>query len=207
MLPSTSYPSRSLRGIFMAAALAAAALLTGCGSMYVDTATKEVPVTEFKKPSQLKAVQLTFDFQTNGAANTQATKFLADTVSTQVKESGLFSAVESAPAAGLGVLSIKIDNIPLTKDAMSKGFVTGLTFGIAGSAVTDGYICTVQYLAAGQTKVITSSAKHAIHTTIGNANPPENAKKSANAEQAVRTMTREILSNALRDLAASPDFN
>ena len=90
---------------------------------------------------------------------------------------------------------------------MSKGFVTGLTFGLAGSAVTDGYVCTVQYLPAGQDKVITATAKHAIHTTLGNASPPPNARKSADMAEAVKTMTHEILSNALRDLAANPLFN
>ena len=38
--------TQSLRGLFAVAALAAAALLTGCASTYVDTATKEVPVAD-----------------------------------------------------------------------------------------------------------------------------------------------------------------
>jgi hypothetical protein len=198
---------RAARGLFAVAALAAAALLTGCGTFYVDTAIKEVSVADMKKVAAPKPVQLTFQFQTKGAANARGTEFLKDAVTSQVQASGLFSSVESTPATSLSVLSVKLDNIPLTQNAASQGFVTGLTFGLAGSAVTDGYICTVQYLPAGQSQVITATAKHAIHTTLGNANPPANAKKSADMTEAVRTMTREILSNALHDLAANPAFN
>jgi hypothetical protein len=199
--------ARILRGLLIAATLSGSALLTGCASVYVDTATKEIPVAEMKKVAQPKPVQLTFEFQTKGAPNPRATDFLKEAVSTQIKASGLFASVEAAPASNLSVLSVKLDNIPLTDNPAAKGFVTGLTFGLAGTAVTDGYVCTLQYLPAGQDKIITATAKHAIHTTIGNASPPPTAKKSADMGEAVKTMTHEILSTALSDLAANPSFN
>jgi hypothetical protein len=201
------FAARILRSLLIAATLSAAALLTGCASTYVDTATKEIPVSEMKKVAQPKPVQLSFEFQTKGAANSRATDFLKDAVTDQIKASGLFASVETAPAPNLSVLSVKLDNIPLTGDAAAQGFVTGLTFGLAGTAVTDGYVCTLQYLPGGQDKVITVSAKHAIHTTLGNASPPPNARKSADMGTAVKTMTHEVLSTALRDLAANPSFN
>ncbi|OFA06466.1 hypothetical protein [Duganella sp. HH101] len=199
--------AHTLRRLFVIAALSVSAMLTGCASVYVDTATKEIPVSAMKKVAQPKPVQLTFEFQTKGAPNARATEFLKGAVSEQIKASGLFATVETAPATDLSVLSVKLDNIPLTANAASQGFVTGLTFGLAGTAVTDGYVCTLQYLPAGQEKMITVSAKHSIHTTLGNASPPPTAKKSADASEAVKTMTHEVLSNALRDLAADPSFN
>ncbi|MES2321128.1 MAG: hypothetical protein V4633_02575 [Pseudomonadota bacterium] len=203
----SSFTTAAIRRLFVTGLIASSALLTGCMTMYVDTATKEVPVAELKKVVQPKPVQLTFEFQTNGAPNAAATTYLKDKIAAQVKASGLFSAVELTPVAGSDQLSVTLNNIPITKDAAAQGFVTGLTFGLAGSAVTDGYVCTVRYLPAGKTDVIVTTAKHAIHATAGNANAPANARKSADMAEAVTTMTREILSNNLRDLAANPNFN
>ncbi|WP_136418596.1 MULTISPECIES: hypothetical protein [Oxalobacteraceae] len=189
-----------------ACVVAGAVLLSGCASVYVDTATKAVPLSEMKKVAQPKPVRLVFEFQSKGAPNARATDFLKETVAEQVKTSGMFSAIDSTSPDD-AILNVTLNNVPLTEDAASKGFVTGLTFGLAGSAVTDGYICTVSYLAPGKTQPVTKTARHAIHTVLGNANAPVNAVKSENLEVAVRTMTKDVLSNALRDLSHDAAFN
>jgi len=197
--------SSILRAFLVPAVLAASLLTTGCATgLYVDTATKEVPVAELKKPVQPKPTNVVFEFQTKGAPNATATKHLQDGVVSYVAQTGLF-----APPAAVGssMLNITINNIPLTDDAASKGFVTGLTFGLAGSAVTDGYVCTVSYLPAGQGVAIVKTARHAVHATIGNASPPPGAGKPLEAAVAYNTMAREVVSNALRDLALDPAFN
>jgi hypothetical protein len=199
-------PASTLRPLAAVAMIAASAILTGCGTMYVDTAIKEVPAADFRKPAQAAPVALNFEFQTGGAPNARATDFLKDAVAAQVKESGLFSEVRTAGAADAGLLQITLNNVPITKNAAEQGFVTGLTFGLAGSAVTDGYICQLSYLAPGKSTPVLVTARHAIHTTIGNASAPSNAVKAASGEEAVRTMARQVLSNALRDLAANPSF-
>lgn len=186
--------------------LCATLLLSACASFYVDTATKDVARNEFKQPATPKPVYLVFEFQTKGAPNATATSFLKDQVTEQVKKSGLFSAVLDKPAPDAVMLQVTLNNVPLTDDAFSKGFATGLTFGIAGSVVTDGYLCTVSALQPGNAKPVTANAKHALHTAMGNANPPANAEKSENMEQAVRTMTRQILDNALKSLSLDPAF-
>jgi hypothetical protein len=196
--------TNTLRLLFLSGALTAAALLTGCaGTQYVDTATKEVPVSAMKKVAQAKPTQVTFEFMTKGAPNAAATKLLKDAVLLQVQESGLFA--PSTP--GSAMLTISLNNIPLTDNASRQGFVTGLTFGLAGSAVTDGYVCTLSYLPAGQSTPIVKTARHAIHTTLGNANPPPGAGAPVDGITAVKTMTRDIVSNALRDLSNDPTFN
>jgi hypothetical protein len=197
--------TKALRLLVLIGTLATSAAMTGCVShgMYVDTHTREVPVSDMKKPAELKPTQLVFEFQTRGAPNARATKALEEGVRAQVAESGLF-----APAAGpSAMLSIVVDNVPITSDAASQGFVTGLTFGLAGSAVTDGYVCTVSYLPLGTSTPVVKTARHAIHATLGNASPPPGAGAKVDAPTAVKTMLRDVVSNALRDLSLDPQFN
>lgn len=176
-------------------------LLGGCASAYLDGATREVPVAHFKKPATPAPVQLLFDFQTKGVANAQVTALLRERVLAQVKSSGLFSDVGSAAVPNGAVLSITINNVPLTDDAFSKGFVTGLTFGLAGSQVSDGYVCTASYRASADAPPLVKHARHAIHTTMGAAATPGNAIKMANHTEAAHQMTTQVVSNLLNDVS------
>lgn len=203
----TLAPARTLfRHAATALLLAGSAMLTGCASFYVDTATKEVASTQFKKVAQPRPVQLSFEFQSAGAPNAQATALLRGQVTDQVMGSGLFSGIVADGKAAM--LSVTVNNLPAdTGGAAAKGFVTGLTFGLAGNVVTDYYECKVTYLPAGQGTPVVASAKHAIHTKLGAAGDPANAVKSASIEDAVRTMTRQIVSNALNELSQQPALN
>lgn len=180
--------------------------LVGCASFYVDGNTKEVPVSEFNKPAQPARVQMFFEFQTKGVANVRGTAFLKPKAVSQVKESGLFSDVSEVSVPGAGTLSITLNNMPLSDDAFSKGFVTGLTFGLAGSQVSDGYVCTAKFTPSSGKDAVVKTARHAIHTTLGAASTPGNATKVDSIEDAVYTMTRQILSQVLNDLSKDPNF-
>lgn len=187
--------------------LVAAALLGGCASVYVDGGTREVPVAELRKPAQPVPVQMLFDFQTKGTSNAQATAFLKEQVVKQVRDSGLFAAVGEAPVNGGALLSVTLNNVPVTDDVFTKGFVTGFTFGLVGSSVTDGYLCTVRYTPPGGGEPLVKTGRHALHTVIGaSASPPANASKAENMEVGVRTMTRQLVSSVLADLAREPRF-
>lgn len=181
-------------------------LMTGCASFYVDTATRDVPPSELRMVAQPAPVQVLFEFQTKGVQNARATDHLRTQVIGQIKASGLFSAVEDKPVAGGAMLSLKLNNVPLSDDAFGKGFVTGLTFGLAGNQVTDGYICTVEYLDPTRQTPIVKTARHAIHTVIGAKEAPANGIRAETIEEAVRTMTRQIVGTALKDLSFDPDF-
>ena len=189
----------------LAAGLLLVTALTGCANFYVDSSTKEIPVAQYRKPVQPHPVQVLFEFQTKGVANAQATNMLKARVVEQVKASGLFTAVGDAPAGG-ATLSITLENVPLSDDAFSKGFVTGLTFGLAGSKVSDGYICTATYRSGDDAQPIVKKARHAIHTTLGAASQPGNAEKADGIEDAVTKMTRQIVSNVLHDVTQDPTF-
>ncbi|MGE5470628.1 MAG: hypothetical protein ACM3X0_07535 [Bacteroidota bacterium] len=186
--------------------LLAVTLLSGCATHYVDTATTDVPVSAYKKIEQPKPVQLVFEFQTKGVANARATEFLKGQVVEQVKASGLFSSVEDKPVPGNAMLGVTLNNVPLTDNVFGKGFVTGLTFGLAGKQVTDGYICTVDYSSDTQKPAVNKTARHAIHTVLGAKGAPENAQPAKNIEEAVKTMTRQIVATAIRDVSLDPAF-
>ena len=191
-------------------AIAAFALMTGClrPSPYLDAATREVPRNEFKAANPPRVAHLVFEFQTKGAPNARVTKSLVAQVTQQIKDCGLFSDIDAAVSPDAAMLSVTLNNVPITdqKDAMGQGFATGFTFGLVGTAVTDGYICTVSYLAPGKTTPIVATARHAIHTTIGNASAPKDAIPMADYHEAVGTMVRQVLSNALRDLSRDAQF-
>jgi hypothetical protein len=97
-------------------------------------------------------------------------------------------------------LSFVLNNVADTGAAAGKGFGTGLTFGLAGSHVTDGYEMTVR-LTQGTT--ITERAySHAILSTIGNASgPPGLTPVSLGA--AFNQVVDDLVLNAIKDLQAA----
>ena len=193
--------------LFLRAAFVAGLLgLTGCATQYLDGAVKDVVPGEFVRPAQPKPVQVVFEFQTNGTANARATEHVKPLVMDSIKSSALFSEAQDKPVAGGAMLSLKINNVALMDDAFKKGFMTGLTFGIAGSTVTDGYLCTVSYLPPGAAAPIVKTSKHAIHTAMGSSGAPPNGVKTNSIDEAVRTMVRQITGVALKDLSQDPTF-
>lgn len=205
MLSNNKVFERLRRAAYVGAA-ALTVTLTGCATHYVDGATKGVSASQFRKPTAPQPVQLVFEFQTKGVANANATQQLKAQVLQSVKDSGLFSSVEEKPVPSGSMLSLKLNNVVLTDDAFSKGFATGLTFGLAGSQVSDGYICTISYFGNGQGAPVTKTARHAIHTTLGAAKSPGNAEKAASIQEAVTKMTSQIVSTGLNDLSQDPAF-
>lgn len=181
--------------------LAASALLGGCASAYLDANVKEVPAAQFKKPATPGPVQLLFEFQTKGVRNANATEMLQERVIAQVKASGLFTEVGTSAVPTGASLSITLNNVPMSDDAFSKGFLTGLTFGLAGTQVGDGYVCTATYRAPGSNTPVVKQARHAIYTTIGATGGPSNAVKMPDHKEAAFQMTTQVVSNVLNDLS------
>lgn len=172
-------------------------------SFYVDRSLGDVPPSQVRKSVNPQPVQLMYDFQTKGASNTRAADFTRATVLSTVQASNLFSSVSTDPVTGGAILSISINNVSLTDDAASKGFMTGLTLGAAGTMVTDGYVCTVDYVSGPNAAKVTTVTKHALHTVIGNTDAPQNADKATNAGEAVQTIVRQLVSRGVNDLPAS----
>ncbi|HVQ09282.1 MAG TPA: hypothetical protein VMS43_12695 [Allosphingosinicella sp.] len=152
-----------------------------------------------------RPVQLLFTFQTNGAPNMRATNFVKEQVGNDVRGSGLFSEVAQAPVADGAVLSITINNIP-ERGAAGRGFRTGLTFGLAGTTVTDDYEITFEYLSGPTATPIRRVVRHAIRTTIGRTDPPTDVTRARNPEEALRTVVRQSLAHGLNQLGGDPAF-
>jgi hypothetical protein len=184
----------------VAAAIALCALLPGCMTVksYVDPALPVVTKASLPTPTQPVPVQVLFEFRTKGNANARATSEVRGRAVAAVAESGMFSSL-AAPSEGVeaGQLKIIIDNIADTKSAASKGVGTGLTLGLAGSLVTDGYVCETTYTYAGKTTQTT--VEHALHTTIGNHSGPEGLT-AMQPQDAVNHIIDQLVWNSLKNL-------
>lgn len=190
----------------LAGAVGLALSLSACMSMhsYVDPSVGEPHYADLKKPASPQPVQLLVELQTKGVPNARATEALKPRVYEQVSQSGLFSQVSYDPVPSGRKLSITINNVPLTDNAAAKGFGTGLTFGLVGSMVTDGYTCTASYIAPGR-DAVTKVVKHAIYTTIGNASGPEGLKPMP-LQEASSTVIRQIVAKSLEEIDQSSDL-
>ncbi len=195
---------RALRWLMLAAVLS---ILGGCAAFYVDGHAPEVPAAQFRQPAQPVEVQLLWEFQTNGVANARATEMLKGRVREQLSASGLFAKVSEAHTPGSGLLTLTVNNVALSDDAAAKGFVAGLTFGLAGQTVGDGYEGTLRYSSPRVgTGPLVKSGKHVIYTSIGTGGPPEGAQKMASVDEAVTTMLRQLISRTLNDLSQDLAF-
>src|SRR5262245_25399756 len=188
----------ALRGLALPVALAAS--LSGCISTksYIDPALPTVRAEDLRASRTPQPVQVLFEFRTKGAPNARATEFAKPIVLDTVRSTKLFSNVAEAPVAGGRTLAIIIDNVPVTEDAASKGFATGLTLGLAGSTVTDGYVCTSTYTAPGATPR-KSEVKHALHTTVGNAEGPKGLTPMK-MDEALPIVVKQLTLNSLQNV-------
>ena len=98
---------------------------------------------------------------------------------------------------------VVIDNVADRGEAAKKGFGTGLTLGLNGTTVTDGYVCTVVYTRNG--KVVETKVEHAIHSTIGNEKAPAGLAPLQPA-QAVQQVMTQMMWNALNNLSQQHAF-
>lgn len=194
----------------MCARLAAIVLISalgGCATFYVDMNMKEVAPANRAAVANPKPVQILFEFQTKGVRNGQATDFVRKQVLETVRGSGAFTDVSDGPVANGAILNIVLNNVPLTDDAYAKGFTTGLTFGLVGTTVGDGYICTADYISAPGAAKITKTNRDAIYTSLGNSSgPPPNVQKMKSVDDAVHLMVRKTVGNAVNDIARDPAF-
>jgi hypothetical protein len=192
--------------VAVVALFAIGATQSGCATFYVDSALKDVPAADFAHPSSPQPVQVLYSFQTKGTANARATDYTRKRVMDTLTASGVFSSVTTDPVPSGALLSITINNVPLTDDAFAKGFVTGFTFGLVGSEVGDGYVCTLDYQSSLSAPKISKRVRHAIRATMGAHAAPHDVVKASSIDEALTIMTRQAVGNALKDLAGDPSF-
>ena len=182
-------------------ALALGLLLSGCisATSYVDPALPPVSLAEVTPPANPRPVQLLFEFRTRGSPNFTATDLVRPRVIAALSESRCFSSVTVTPQQGARLLSISIDNIVLTDDLEAKAFGTGLTFGLAGTMVTDGYVMEASLGGPGEAPA-NRTYRHALHTAIGNAPAPPGLAPMT-PQEAVNRIIDQLVLSMLRDMA------
>lgn len=174
--------------------------------IYVDNRLGEVKAEELVKTDSPATVQFAFEFQTDGVRNLKAEKFAKPLVLKDVQASGLFAEVSDAPTPNAALLTIVINNIS-EKGAAGKGFKAGLTFGLAGIAVTDRYEIKLDYQKSGTSTPISALIEHAIHMTMGKKEDPALGTPVKNAVVAFEMMARQSVAHGLNKIAADPAFS
>jgi hypothetical protein len=165
-------------------------VLTGCLNSYVVPLLPHVTYEELLATRNARPVVLTVAFQRNGAPYERATKVL-----TTAK---VFSVVRVERVENADELKIILNNVGDVGDAFGKGALTGLTFGAAGSTVTDGYVMTATFTRAGQPPV-EKVYRHALLSTVGNAKGPEGLKPMGLTE-AFDQVVQDLVLNLILDL-------
>lgn len=111
-----------VRGIAACVIVSAGLFSGGCVTVYVDSALKDTDPSQISKAARPQDAQLLFTFQNKGTANAKVTEMLKGDVTQLVASSGLFATVGSDPALSGAVISVVINNIPITdqSDAAAK---------------------------------------------------------------------------------------
>jgi hypothetical protein len=184
----------------VAVVLAFGATITGCMTVksYVDPTLPVISSAQLPKVQQPGPATVLFEFKTKGNSNARATSEIGGRVVAAVAQSAMFGQLSTTvtdPNAGL--LKITIDNVGDMGSAVAKGVGTGLTLGLAGSLVTDNYVCTATYSLRG--KSYEASVHHALLSTIGNHSAPQGLTPMAPRE-AINQVVDQLVWHALDQL-------
>jgi len=141
-------------------------LFSGCtAKSYVDKKYEDRPSQKVLVSTVPYEVKITVEFQRNGEHLEGVDKQLKDSVVSAFKSSGIIPTNVDTKAS----IKVICNNVANIGGAVSKGILTGLTLGIAGSTVSDYYQIHIEYT-NGDT-IVQKEYNHAIHSTIGNASP------------------------------------
>lgn len=180
-----------------------AILLLGLGCLspksYVDPVLPKVGAASINRTDP-KVIILEAQFLRAGKRLPKADAEVREKVRTQLLASGAVKEVLASPDPSKLLLKIDMDNVGDTGSAVAKGIGTGLTFGLAGSMVTDGYVFTAT-IQRPNSPEIRKTYKHAIHTTIGNHKGPDGLEPMS-LGLAFDKVVEGLVFNLVKDLQA-----
>jgi hypothetical protein len=182
----------------------ASLMLTGCISprSFVDPSFPKVAYEDIKKRNEPLRLKLVVEFQRSGKPYPRADSTLRDNAERILRASGMVTPV--ADPSG-GEIKVVVNNFGDVGSAFAKGFGTGLTFGLIGSTVTDGYEMSIFITANGKT-ISRTGIKHAIHTAIGNTSIPANIETFP-INVAFEKVLEQMLLRALQDIQQSGELS
>jgi hypothetical protein len=171
--------------------------LTGCLSSksYVDPMYGGIDYVDIKPVNKQYEAKIDVIFQRNGKHLPSVDAELRSNVERIFRATGVV-----LPSKSQDGLSIKIvcNNIADISAAKAKGFGTGLTFGAAGTAVSDFYKITIE-LKQGDT-MINKQYDHAIHTTIGNKAAPVSGVEPTSVGNAFSGVIEDAILQFIKEL-------
>lgn len=191
--------NQSLFYLFLMAP-ALAVICTGClaAKAYVDPQFRGATYQSITNSGSPRPVTIGVEFQVNGKhGNPHQQAFVRPKVIRVIAATKVFIEADSASGPQVGQLQISVNDIGNVGAAVGKGLATGLTLGLAGSEVVDGYEMTVTYTPAGGASTV-RKYKHAIHTTIG-AHAAPKGMESVPLADAFDRVVEEMLLNFFRD--------
>lgn len=181
----------------LALALGIVFMLTGCMSAksFIDPTYPKVSYEAVTKKTQPLKLNLVVEFQRNGESYPRVNPLLKDNAERILRATGV---VTPTLGGSDGEMKITVNNIGDMAGAAAKGFVTGLSFGLVGTTVTDAYEMSVAITVNGKT-VTRSGIKHAFHTAIGNTTIPAGLE-TIPANTAFQKVLEQMLLLAIQDM-------
>lgn len=165
---------------------------------YVDPQYHRAGYDQIYRLNDPVSVMVDAQFERNGQPYPAVDSELRQVVERTLRATGDFTPTSSLGDSG--VIQVVANNIADLAAARAKGFGTGLTFGAAGSTVTDAYEFQFTYRGADG-KEHQHSYQDAIYTTVGNASPPVVADPTTPA-LAFEKVIEDVTLNFVKDLQA-----
>ena len=174
-------------------------LLGGCVAVstksFLDPSIQKISYEDIQRRSVPLKLKLFVEFQVNGKHYPAGDSELKDIAERVLRGTGVIVPVEKQSD---GEIKVLVNNFIDPDKLFAQGFKAGLTFGIVGKTLLDGYEMTVSITANGKTANITA-INHAIYSTIGNLSPPIGTEVISTTV-AVRRVIEQMLLRAIQKM-------
>jgi hypothetical protein len=173
--------------------------LQGCFALhasYVDPQFHHASYGDLQRSPAPYVMAVEVQFERNGQLKPAAVAEVRSDIERTLRSSGIVVPYEGRGAAD-GQITVTLNNVTNMTADMAKGFGTGLTWGLVGSTVTDGYIMTCTLTQADATTG--GEYKHAILTTQGIKGAPDGMTK-VSLPAAVNQVIDDMVLNFLADM-------
>ncbi len=182
------------------------AMPVNAAKWYVDNSLGEVAAEEKIVLESPQAVQLKFEFQTNGEFNKRATKHVKPQAIEYLEKTGVFSEVTEDLVPNGAILKIVFNNIfskEEIKKAKKDGFKSGLSFGLLGGVfTTDRYEVSFEYFSSNNAEPIIINVEHALHRKSGKKDIDVPGTRVKNVKVAISELTRQVMDRGANDIAS-----
>jgi len=187
-----------MRNIFTL--LAVTLVLSGCISpkSYVNPEFGGTSYNDIKTVAKKHDAKIEVEFQRNGEPLSGVNQEVKNHVERTLRATGVINPVLDNSEVSL---KVTVNNIADVAEARVKGFGTGLTFGAAGSTVSDYYEVTIIYISQNGIEHV-KNYKHELVTTIGNASAPFNGVLPTTIADGFGTIVEQVMLNFIKEMQA-----